>query len=230
MRLLLSGGGAGEQAAPAYQKLSGMIDRSKPLLYIPLAMEKKAYPGCLEWITGELEDLQLAGIEMVTSGEELASKQLEDYCAIFIGGGNTYKLLSEIKASSAFAKISTYLQSDGIIFGGSAGAIIFGEDIESCGCDDPNDVQLADTAGFDALNGVSLLCHYTNRSPKEVEAVTRYLLALSDRRKILALPEEDTILIDGGSAQVIGTRPWYQFEKGIRSQRAPGQKLLLRKG
>ena len=42
---------------------------------------------------------------MVKSAEELDGTNVENYSAIFIGGGNTYKLLNDLKASGSFEKI-----------------------------------------------------------------------------------------------------------------------------
>ena len=39
-------------------------------------------------------------------------KDLNNYACIYIGGGNTYKLLSLLKSSGAFEKIRNYLISD----------------------------------------------------------------------------------------------------------------------
>lgn len=214
MRLLLNGGGASPKTIEANKIFASIIDHSKPLLYIPLAMEKDKYPSCLEWITGEMKDVNLVGIDMVTSCEELASKDLNNYCAIFIGGGNTFKLLSDLKESGSFSKIKEFILNDGICYGGSAGTIIFGEDLESCMLDDTNEVNLKDILGFDVLNGTSFLCHYTNRTEEKDKQSTEYLLELSKRKKIIALPEEDTLHINGNHIEVIGTRPYYIFENG----------------
>jgi len=214
MRVFLCGGGAGEQTVEANKRLSEVIDHTKPCLYIPLAMEAEMYDSCYEWITKELEDVQLPYIEMVRSGTELAKKNFSDYSVVFIGGGNTYKLLKELKECGAFEKLRTYLEQGGVAFGGSAGAIIFGEDLESCALDDPNDVGLTDTAGMDVLNGVSLLCHFTSREKEEDERSKEYLLDVSKHRRVLALPEEVTLFVNDDVVEVIGERPYYVFEGG----------------
>ena len=86
---------------------------------------KNPYDRCFEWIKRELCDVDIPGIEMVRTFEELASKNYSDYCGIFIGGGNTYKLLNDLKSSGVFDKIKKYLiEEDGIVYGGSAGATI----------------------------------------------------------------------------------------------------------
>ena len=214
MTLFLSGGGSGSQTTEAVARFGSALSGDKPLLYIPLAMEPERYNGCLDWITGELFSLSRS-IYMVRSADELAALDFEDYASIYIGGGNTFKLLRDLKQSGAFGQIGCYLQTGGVIFGGSAGAIIFGENLNACALDDPNDAGLTDINGFDLLGGVSLLCHYTNRTPEKDGESRRYLLSLSKQQKVIALPEEDTIVIQDGRIEVMGTRPWYYFEGGL---------------
>lgn len=224
MRIFLNGGGDGAQTIEANKRLNDVIDHNKPLLYIPLAMESETYPSCLEWIKGELRYLNIAGIDMVTSAQEITNKDLSQYCAIFIGGGNTFKLLYELKISGAFEKIKSYITNDGIIFGGSAGTIIFGESLETCILDDTNEVGLEDIRGFDVLNGISLLCHYTNGTEEKDNKSKQYLLELSKQRKVIALPEDDTLFINGNEVELIGSRPYYVFENGVVEERNTGFK------
>ena len=127
MKLILNGGGTGEQVADARRLLNSVIDNNKKILYIPFAWPDPTYNGCLEFMTEELSDVNKLGIDMVTSTDELMNKNFSDYACLYIGGGNTYKLLNDLKISGAFDKIKKYLLEDnGIIYGGSAGAIIFG--------------------------------------------------------------------------------------------------------
>lgn len=218
MKLFLNGGGDGAKTAQVNKRFHEVIDHTKPVLYVPLAMESEKYPGCLEWIKGELSGVDVPGIEMVTSAEEITAKDLTGYSAVFIGGGNTFQLLYKLKASGAFEAIKDFIEHNGVVFGGSAGAIIFGADLEACALDDANDVGLQDTAGFDVLNGISLLCHYTNRTEEKDRESTEYLTELSKKRRVIALPEEDTIFINGDEIEIIGTRPYYYFENGLRKQ------------
>lgn len=214
MRLFLNGGGDGEKCLQVYKKLNEIIDHKKPILYVPIAMEEEKYSDCKKWINNELKDIKVPYIEMITSGQELANKNLADYSALFIGGGNTFKLLAELKSSGTFDKIKEFINNNGIVFGGSAGAIIFGYDLEACSCDDLNEVGLEDIKGFDVLNGYSILCHYINRSEEKDKNNTDYLLQLSYKRKSIALPEEDTIFINGANIEIIGNIDYYVFENG----------------
>lgn len=227
MKVFLNGGGCGEQTTEALKKFNDMIDHTRPLLYIPLAMQRERYPSCHEWIQDELREVNVSSIEMATSADEIVRKDLSSYCAIFIGGGNTFKLLYELKKSGAFEKIRKFLEHGGVVFGGSAGAIIFGQSLESCMLADKNDVGLQDMAGFDVLNGISLLCHYTNGSEEKHQESTAYLTELSNRLRVIALPEEDTLFVNGDKVEVIGTRPFYYFENGVREKREIKQQIYL---
>ena len=222
MKLILNGGGDGKAAVSARQLLNRVIDHQKKILYIPFAWPDPTYQGCLEFMIGELEDVEKAGIEMVRAAGELMSPELTDYACLYIGGGNTYKLLNDLKASGAFEKIRKYLtEEDGIVYGGSAGAIIFGKDLDSCNTDDDNEVGLRDHAGFDMLGGYSLLCHYTNRNRERTELSRRYLLELSKIKPVYAIPEEDTICVNDGGVAFIGERPYYEFVHGTVTERKP---------
>ena len=222
MTLILNGGGDGKTAASARRLLNSVIDHSKKILYIPFAWPDPTYSGCLEFMTGELSDVDKAGTDMVRTPEALMSKDFRDYACLYIGGGNTYRLLSILKSSGAFERIRKYLaEDDGIVYGGSAGAIIFGRDLDSCNTDDDNEAGLADSAGFNMLNGYSLLCHYTNRNKARTERSRRYLLELSGTKPVYAIPEEDTIYAEDGRILVIGDRPYYEFVGGTEYRREP---------
>ena len=156
MKVFLCGGGAGEKTVEANKRLNEVIDHSKPCLYIPLAMEAEMYDSCYEWIQGELSSVDITGIHMVRSAEELA-----------------------------------------------------------CVLDDPNDVKLTDIDGYDVLDGISVLCHFGNRTAEEDEASRQFLLELSLRRKAVALPEEVTLFVNDGQLEIIGDRPYYLFKDGV---------------
>ena len=215
MRVFLCGGGSGIQTADAYEKFSGLIeDKSKPLLYIPLAMYDCNMDDCYTWIKEELKSYNIENIEMVRAPKDLIDKSLEDYSSIFIGGGNTYKLLFELKLTGFFDRLREYINNNGIVFGCSSGAIIMGKDIRSCDLDDENDVGLVDTTGIDVLNGYSVLCHYTNREEEKNEENKSYLTELSKEIKVITLPEEDTMFISDSGIEVYGDKPYYIFDNG----------------
>lgn len=219
MKLILNGGGIGDKVKDTRNLLNEIIDNNKKILYISFAWPDDTYKGCLEFITKELADVDKLGIDMVTSANELLSKNFNDYACLYIGGGNTYKLLSILKETGNYDKIKNYLVNEnGIVYGGSAGAIIFGADLDSCNTDDENEVGLIDNAGFNMIKGYSLLCHYTSRNAERTKLSTDYLLELSKLKPIYAIPEEDTIYVEDDKIHFIGTRPYYEFKDGVKIQ------------
>ena len=226
MQLILCGGGSGDQNTLANQKLNEIIDHTRPILYIPLAMneEEHSYDSCYVWIQGELANVDIPYIEMVRTFEELASKDFKHYAALFIGGGNTYKLLLGLKQSGAFNNIRNYINNDGKVIGGSAGAVIFGYDINIIASMDRNDVNLTDTRGFDVLSGISIFPHYTNKKSKltddeneeRLNKFTNSIINFSKSiGKVIAIPEEDAIYVNNNSIELLGTRDYFTFENGL---------------
>lgn len=211
MKLFLCGGGSGEQIKNALNKFSSTIDKSKPILYIPLAMNSNKYDSCKDWFSKEIKYMGLSSFDMVTSSEELSKKDFDNYCALFIGGGNTYKLLKEIKNNNNYEKIIQYLLKDGIVFGGSAGAIIFGKNIDTCINDDKNIVNLTDFNGFNYLNDYSILCHLNNQNFKRNR---KSLIDFSMNNKVIYMPEEDVIIISNGKVEFIGNKKYVVFKNG----------------
>lgn len=212
MKLFLCGGGSGKQIMYAVNKFSSLLNKTKPILYIPLAFENNDYDSCSKWFKEEIKLMGLTSFEMVRSSKELSQKDFNKYCALFIGGGNTYKLLKELKENNNFKKIDEYLKNDGIIFGGSAGAIIFGKDINSCLLDDKNIVDLEDCSGFNYLNNYSILCHLNNNNFKKNK---KYLMNYSNKYKTIYLPEEDVIIVSDKKIEFVGQNKYVIFYKEI---------------
>ena len=222
MKLFLNGGGSTEKLVSTMIRVNEIIDHNKPILYVPLAMDETEYPydECYKWFQKQLVNVDVVGVEMPRTFDEFASKNFNDYSLIFIGGGNTFKLLKGIKDNGITSKINDYLNNDGIIIGCSAGAIIFGYDINSCLSMDENIVNLIDTKGFNKLNGKSIFAHYTNsKSVEHHKKHTDYLINYSNNHEeVIALPEEDTIFIDDNEMIVYGNRPYYIFKNGTISE------------
>lgn len=218
MQIFLCGGGCGEQTAEAYTRLNAVIDHAKPCLYVPLAQASDSYDGCFEWVSGELSGIDVPGIEMIRSAPELNERNLNEYSFIFIGGGNTFKLLDELKECGALETLKKYILGGGTVFGGSAGAIILGGSIELAGFEDENEVGMTDFAGIDVLNGVSIFCHFGNEDEEKTARSIEYVKALSENEKIIALREEQTLLVSESGTELIGGDSFLLFEKGIMTE------------
>lgn len=199
MKVFLNGGGSGVKTEASCRRFNEIIDHSKPILYIPIALDESWYPGCMDFITKELKDVLVPYIHMETDAKKIAECDLDAFGAVFIGGGNTFKLLKELKESGAFDALMAYLERGGVIFGGSAGAIIFGASIEVAGFLDENEVGLTDLAGFDVLSGGVLFCHYDGS-----EESRKYIKSLSEKGPVHVLTEDTTLFLNNGKLEVIG--------------------------
>ena len=185
--------------------------------------EEHPYDSCYEWIKEEISSIDIPSIEMVRSFEELEKKNLNDYSLIYIGGGNTYKLLNGIMTTKAHDKLKNYILNDGIVYGSSAGTVIFGKSIDIIEVMDKNKINLTDAKGFNCLNNISVFVHYTNYKSRLSEEENKNLTEkytnfiteyTSSNESVIAIPEEDTIFFDGKNIRVIGELPYYIFEKG----------------
>jgi dipeptidase E len=213
MGILLGGGGSAKQTVISNKLFESLIDSEKPILYIPLAWNHydEGYQNCKKFLIGEFSNIKHGEIEVIQSAKEISTKKLSDYSAIFIGGGNTYKLLKLLKDSDAFEQIKEYIENGGTVYGGSAGAAIFGKNINSILYMDTNNVELTDTTGFNLLFGFSLTVHYTNQDEEYHKKATEYLKKHSGQEPVIALPEENSLYTDGNIVKIVGTRPWHIF-------------------
>ena len=200
MRLFLNGGGCGKQTLLTYAEINKIIDHNKSVLYIPLAMDEEDHPydSCYEWIKEEISSIDIPNIEMVRSFEELEKKDLDNYSL-----------------------------NDGIIYGSSAGSVIFGKSINVIEVMDKNEINLTDTKGFNCLSNISIFVHYTNYRSKLSEEENKMLTEkytnfitkyTSNNEKVIAIPEEDTIFFDGENIRVIGELPYYIFVYGKKEK------------
>jgi len=215
MKAILCGGGDGKQTQKSYAKFVEFIDKEKPVLYIPVAFDgnpKFPYPACETWFRGEMAPFGITNIYMETDMNKLTRESIMQYGGIFIGGGNTFRLLQLLKESTAFEAIQEFLtKTDLPVMGGSAGAIILTEDITICEKDmfnikhdDINTCGLEDYSGLGALKGYDIMVHYGAKAgEKEMQDKKAELFAKNYSIDVIALPEEASILVDNGKYSVI---------------------------
>tara|TARA_B100002003_G_C13935411_1_gene454245 strand:- start:270 stop:788 length:519 start_codon:yes stop_codon:yes gene_type:complete len=132
------------------------------------------------------------------------SINLDDYDAIYIGGGNTFKLLKEINKTTFDKKLVNYFKNGGIIYGGSAGAIIQGADINTallCKDADVNNVNLKDTSGLNLIKDYDIQAHFEPDQIKEHQSHIE-----KTNRNVIAIPEESALFFDGNEFKVIGLK------------------------
>jgi len=189
MPILILSGGTGKDKERKLNNLFLKKIKNGKILYIPIAMSPKKYPQYKKWIASTL---RRKNITMLTSFKEKVN--LSNFKGIYIGGGNTFKLLKEIKEAKFENKLKKF---KGVIFGGSAGAIIWGKDITTAAWGlfkDENKIKLKDLKGLNKLNGYNIHAHYLKKEEKEVKSYVK-----KTKISIIALPEDSGILVENRS-------------------------------
>lgn len=214
MKLILNGGGSGELLKDSYELFSKLVDGGK-VLYIPLAWENGNIEDCINWFKNEMSPFGVTNIVQVLDAVEITKELLETIKGVFIGGGNTFKLLKMLKETPAFENLKEFLDGDGVIMGSSAGSLIFGQDINTClkdeleikSCNDENLVNLVDTTGFDCLKGYSFFSHYKKYEEQIANTEKRLSKLINKSFKIVAVPEESSLYLNNQSMSIVGPKP-----------------------
>ncbi|WKA56641.1 Type 1 glutamine amidotransferase-like domain-containing protein [Planococcus shixiaomingii] len=222
--LFLSGGGDKEHTEKFDDTFTGVIDKEKPLLYIPIAMKNiRSYSECLEWFTSVFNPLGVQEIAMWTGVERKSLDDLHQFSGVYIGGGNTYSLLQDFRFSKFDAVLTDYIQSGGTVYGGSAGAIILGSNIETCAHLDSNNVGVTVFNGFKLIGNYAIWCHY---EPENDELIKNFLH--TNQTPVIALPEETGIYIDKEMMKITGIKPATIFSGPESKQEVwPGSESVL---
>lgn len=214
MQIILNGGGGKEQILDSVKLFTTLAEKDKKIMYIPLAWSHGDPAECIGWFTDLVSNFGITrdDIILITDANQVTKETLQKTGGIFIGGGNTYKLLKMLKETQAYENIREYFNNNGLVMGGSAGALIFGKDIDSCLDDglqlksicDTNDVGLEDTTGYDILNGYSILPHYRKLPEQNEKTNIRVKRLLKEGYKLICLPEETSAYIHDGKIDFIG--------------------------
>jgi len=206
MKLILAGGGGPKDSELLDKKLiDSMPDKSK-MLYIPIAMwQDHTYSECYDFIRHTFQKFNFTDIEMWTDLNNKTYEDIKDFGCVYIGGGNTFKLLYELRKTNFIEPLIKYIKNNGIVYGGSAGAIIFGSTIEFA--QDNNFIKLTDFKGLNLLNEHMIWCHYNKSDDKKL-----FDLSKKNKIPILAIPEKSGIFIDNENVSVIGTENVYLFQ------------------
>lgn len=217
-RIYLSGGGNEKQSFPLDKFFFETFPENGSFLYIPTALRgNKLYPTAHLWMQQVLELHNRNDVQLEVA-DDLVKYQLEDLKkndAIYIGGGNTWNLMQELKDSGFSQELVSYTKNGGVVYGGSAGAIVLGKNIDTH--DDENKINFKDTNGFSLLGDYSVACHYTDEQESRFRE-----WATSHKSPIACLPEETGLMFGSGSIVCVGTKPCViYFADGTKKEIQP---------
>ena len=212
MRLIISGGGSIETSKKVDEFFIELLPKNPRILYVPHAMRfKKSFEECKKWFSTFLNQFRIADFELV---EDISQVTLDQYDAIYIGGGNTFNLLKEIKKTGFDKKLFAFLQNEGIVYGGSAGGIVLGKTISYCG--DENKLDQIDLEGLDCVKGYSFMCHFSNNT-------TQNGLALGEiPKRLIFIPQSSGIYYDGKKIKILGNQQVSVYKDQTKVVLSPG--------
>ena len=110
-------------------------------------------------------------------------------------------MLSVLYHTGFIEKIHNYIAGGGIVYGGSAGAIIMGNTIKTA-IDDKLPNRKIITDGLNCINGYSVVCHLNNKDKNEISNLSRKI-----QNNIIGLLEESAIKVHGNEVTCIGKNP-----------------------
>lgn len=214
MKVALGGGGGTADSRLLDEVFAAWIGSQGKLLYLPCALRGiRPFQSCLEWITITFAPCNITDITMWTALCEHQASELDEFDAVYIGGGNTFALLAELRKSGFDHYLREYVGRGKAVYGGSAGAAVLGRDIRTVNYLDRNEVGLVETQGLDLAEGHSIWVHYQRQDDSLIEAyVCQY------QQPVLALSERSGIVIEEEGMRMVGFEPAYRFNGQGKSE------------
>ncbi|MCH0567403.1 Type 1 glutamine amidotransferase-like domain-containing protein [Streptomyces sp. MUM 2J] len=222
-RIFLDGGGDGHQAIDRAFVTAARVAGVSRVLYLPYAMVPQRWPGCAAWFETAYSGA-FAEVIMPEDPSRAAFEEKE-FGAIYIGGGDTGRLLDTLRATGLDDLIARHVSRGGLLCGGSAGAIVCGATILTA---PPEEHSARGNKGLNLLGGASLLAHYEDTSTARTDALR--LIAELRAPALWALPENSGIRLDAsGEPRALGEQACLQFTAGGRVSNVPAEQELTRR-
>ncbi len=210
--IFLSGGGAEnltqiidkfflEHILPYKQKIK--------ILYIPIAKsgDMNVYKKSLRWLKNKFIKIKPENnLEyfLCTKLEDITD--LLDYDAVYIGGGNTYRLLYLFNKANFGEKLMQYIKLGGIVYGASAGAVLFGVKISTFIEDKylPENIKhsYVEDRGLSVLDDYSFLTHFEDGDEVKVSE----FFHKNNDSNVVCIPPGVALIIKNNSFEVVGTK------------------------
>ncbi len=189
--IFLSGGGDEKKSWVIDQKFVSIL-KTKKILYIPVALNRDflGFEEAYDWVVSCLSSHSKEFLEIIMNLDlnKITDEDLNHFEAVYIGGGNTYKLLYLFKISKFEIKLKKFYENGGIIYGGSAGAIVLGKNIATVEEEKKeNNGKCLFEEGLNLLNNYSIICHFNPEEKLRIEKIKNFIKKF--KIPVLALPE-----------------------------------------
>lgn len=210
--IILSGGGDIKDSFELDEKYFSLLPNNAKILYIPIALNrtKLGFESCYDWFSSLIsEHIKEKDIDFTMLLENDKIPNFKNYDSIYIGGGNTYKLLDYVYRENIGGEIIDFIQNGRIVYGGSAGAMILGKNIRTA--EEENDKNYPNSNGLNLIEGKSIICHYTESLDSKIFEIVKKI-----KSEVIALPENAGIILHKGIMEMVGSV--YIFDEKNKKQ------------
>jgi|SRR5215831_159934 len=204
--------------------IRGFLGEVKRIAFIPFAMhDRHAYTARVR------ERLGLLGVS-VTSAHDVSNPRriVEDAEAVFVGGGNTFRLLKGLYEFDLVRSIREKMESGGSYIGSSAGSIVACPSLKTT-----KDMPIVQPPSFTALGLVDFQIspHYLDPDPSSThmgetqeERIQQYLE--ENEAPVVGLREGSMLQVEDESVVLKGVTGARVFRRGEKPCEAmPGDEL-----
>lgn len=208
----------------AFEELLSVLDGARRVLFVPFALHDRA-----GYTAKFRERMTAAGIETdELTADATGARRVEAAEAVFVGGGNTFRLLKTLHEAGLTAPLSARARAGMPYLGASAGINVAGPTIRTT-----NDMPIVEPPSFDALGLVPFQInpHYLDPEPGSThmgetreQRIVEFLE--ENDRVVVGLREGGWIRVDGDRGRLGGSRGARIFRRGAApEERPPGAAL-----
>lgn len=197
--LFLAGGGSEIDSKQLDDKFVETVKErgGMGIVYIPMAMPSHRFAGALGWFTPIFQN-RVDKIEMWTDFKNKTKNDIAKLGGIYIGGGDTVRLLQALQESGFDNVLAAYIKDGGVVYGGSAGAIILGKDIRTA--PETEKDHLDNYSGLNVLEEYSVTCHFKQEETSHYQDISKRIAS-----PIIALSEQSGVRISGANLEIVGS-------------------------
>jgi dipeptidase E len=191
----------------AEQEIRDLLGAIRRVLFVPFALhDRDAYAAQAR------KRFQAMGYELDSVHEAMDMKDAVGNAeAIFIGGGNTFRLLASLYQADLLPAIRARAESGMPYVGSSAGSVVAAPTIKTT-----NDMPIVQPPSFDSLNLISfqINAHYLDKDPNST-----HMGETREERLIQFLEDNDTTVVGLREGCMIRVEQGVHTLKGVTNAR-----------
>lgn len=202
-------------------EIRAFLGASARVFFVPFAMyDRDAYTQRTR------RRLDVMGYSLASAHE--AGTSVEEADAIFVGGGNTFRLLDALHRTHLLGAIRRRVRAGAPYIGSSAGSIVAGPSLKTT-----KDMPVVEPPSFEALGLVpfQISPHYLDPDPTsshmgetQEERIQQFLE--ENGAKVVGLREGSMLRIENTQVRLLGPHSVRVFQRGrAPEEHAPGAKL-----